>query len=119
MTSDENAVNTSLYACGRASMRASISSEAIHVSPLPLSVAVPFWLSGLSVSIDRFEEEGGLIAAARIDVLARHVGERFVTLVLSLEPMGALPVRADEACERVAWFEPDANAEGARRFEVA
>jgi hypothetical protein len=65
----------------------------------------------LSGAVDAFEAQRGPVAAARIEMLGGHVGERTVAFGLRGEPAHALEVAADEATERITGREPDPDTE--------
>src|SRR6185436_6146740 len=71
----------------------------------------------LGLSLDGFEDQRGLVAAARVHVLAGHVLQCGVTLPGGPEPMLAVPAGAEQTRERVGRPHADADAVGLRRVE--
>src|ERR1700722_10135326 len=66
--------------------------------------------------LNLFKNQGGLIADARIFVLARHVLERPIALGGGKEPMRFLPLGADQLGEWIARAQPHANPVGLRQY---
>src|SRR5688572_1486149 len=61
---------------------------------------------------DLLEDEGGLVAFARVLVPPAHLDQRGVTLGGAGEPMRAVPLGPEEVPERIAGRKADANAVG-------
>src|SRR5262245_29162715 len=67
--------------------------------------------------LDSFEDQRRLVAAARVQVLARHVLERGVALLARRIPVLAVPTGAEQARERIGRPHADADAVKLRRVE--
>ena len=77
--------------------------------------ATPTEPAALGELLHLFEHQCRLIADARIFVLARHVLQHAIALRRGEEPMGLLPVRAEQLCERIAAPQAHADAVGPRQ----